>query len=83
MATARLVKPRSPIWSGDGNLDIVAAGNITGDLRVSLVKDSGLPTRGLPVIHSVTLADLEGEGALEIVAVSGTPNGSITIWKRR
>jgi hypothetical protein len=82
---------------GDGNLDIIAGGNITGDVRDgyglfwfrgdgkggwSLVQDSGLPTRGLPVIHSVTLADLEGDGALDIVVVSGTPNGSITIWKR-
>jgi len=82
---------------GDGNIDIVAGGNITGDVRDgyglfwfrgdgkggwSLVQDSGLPTRGLPVIHSVTLADLEGDGAFEIVVVSGTPNGSITIWKR-
>jgi VCBS repeat protein len=82
---------------GDGNLDSIAGGNITGDVRDgyglfwfrgdgkggwSLVQDSGLPTRGLPVIHSVTLADLEGDGALEIVVVSGTPNGSITIWKR-
>jgi hypothetical protein len=68
---------------GDGNLDIVAAGNITGDVQDGyglfwfrgdgkggwrLVKDSGLPTRGLPVIHSVTLADLEGEVRLSSLA---------------
>jgi hypothetical protein len=83
---------------GDGNLDIVAGGNITGDVRDGyglfwfrgdgkggwhLVQESGLPTRGLPVIHSVTLADLDGDGALEIVVLTGGPSGSITIWKRR
>ncbi|MFY9531117.1 MAG: VCBS repeat-containing protein, partial [Candidatus Acidiferrales bacterium] len=83
---------------GDGNLDIVAGGNITGDIRDGyglfwfkgdgkggwhLVQKSGLPTRGLPTIHSVTLADLDGDGALEIIVFTGAPNGSITVWKRR
>jgi len=83
---------------GDGNLDIVAGGNNTGDIRDGyglfwfrgdgkggwqLVQDSGLPDRGLPVIHSITLADLYGDGVLEIVVLAGGPSGSITIWKRR
>jgi VCBS repeat protein len=83
---------------GDGNLDIVAGGSLTGDVRDGfglfwfrgdgkggwqLVEDSGLPTRGLPVIHSITLADLDGHGAPEIVVLTGGSHGSITIWKRR
>ena len=83
---------------GDGNLDIVAGGNVTGDVRNGyglfwfrgdgkggwrLVQESGLPTRGLPLVHSVTLADLDGDGTLEVIALSGGPNGSITVWKRQ
>jgi len=82
----------------DGNLDIVAGGNITGDVRDGyglfwfrgdgkggwrLVEESGLPTKGLPIIYSVTLADLDRDGRLDIIALSGGRNGSITIWKRR
>jgi hypothetical protein len=82
---------------GDGNLDIVAAGNVTGRVgddglfwfrgdgkgRWQLVSESGLPSRGLSVIHSVTVADLDGDGIPEIIALSGGDRGSITIWKRR
>ena len=83
---------------GDGNLDIVAAGNITGDVHDgyglfwfrgdgkggwSLVPESGLPTKGLSVVHSVTLADVDHDGFPEIVALSGGSNGAITIWKQR
>jgi FG-GAP-like repeat len=84
---------------GSGNLDIVAAGNVTGSVRDGyglflfkgdgkggwrLVEDSGLPDRGLPLIHSVTLADLYGDGAREIIEVSGGDHaGVITIWKRQ
>lgn len=83
---------------GDGNLDVVAAGSLTGDIQDGyglfwfrgdgkggwhLVQDSGLPTRGLPVIHSITLADLYGDGALGIIVLTGGPNGSITVWKRQ
>jgi hypothetical protein len=83
---------------GDGNLDLVAAGNITGDVRSGnglfwfrgdgkgdwrLVQESGLPTSGLPVLHSVTLADLDRDGVLEVIALSGSGAGRITIWKRR
>lgn len=83
---------------GDGNLDIVAGGNITGPVPFGyglfwfrgdgtggwrLVQDSGLPTTGLPVISSVTLADLDRDGVLEIIALTGSPAGSITIWKGR
>jgi len=82
---------------GDGNLDIVAGGNITGNIRDGyglfwfrgdgkggwrLVEESGLPTRGLSVVHSIALADLEGDGRLQIIALSGGRGGSITIWKR-
>jgi hypothetical protein len=80
----------------DGNLDIIAGGNITGDVRDGyglfwftgdgkgswrLVQESGLPTSGLSVIYSVTLADLDQDGLLEIIALSGDRNGRITIWK--
>jgi hypothetical protein len=82
---------------GDGNLDIVAAGNVTGAAeddglfwfrgdgkgRWRLVQDSGLPTRGLSVVHSITLADVDHDGFPEIIALSGRNKGSITIWKRR
>jgi hypothetical protein len=83
---------------GDGNLDIVAAGNITGDVHDgyglfwfrgdgkggwSLVPESGLPTKGLSVVHSVTLADVDHDGFPEIIALSGGSNGAITIWKQR
>src|SRR5438876_1651273 len=82
---------------GDGNLDIVAAGNFTGNIRDGyglfwfrgdgkggwrLVQDCGLPTQGLSVPHSVTIADLDGDGVPEVIALSGGPKGSITIWKR-
>jgi hypothetical protein len=83
---------------GSGNLDIVAAGNVTGNIASGyglflfkgdgkggwrLVEDSGLPDRGLPLIHSVTLADLYGDGAREIIVLSGGAHGGvITIWKR-
>jgi hypothetical protein len=82
---------------GDGNLDIVAAGSITGDLRDGhglfwfrgdgkggwhLVHDSGLPSRGLSIVHSITLADVDHDGFPEIIALSGGNNGAITMWKR-
>ncbi len=83
---------------GDGNLDIIAGGSLTGDGRDGfglfwfkgdgkggwrLVQESGLPTKGLPVIHSITLADLDGDGFLEIIVVHGGAAGRITIWKRQ
>ena len=83
---------------GDGNLDIVAGGNITGDVRDGyglfwfrgdgkgawrLVQESGLPTKGLSLLHSITLADLDRDGLFEIVTLHGGRDGSITIWKRR
>jgi hypothetical protein len=82
----------------DGNLDIVAAGNMSGDARDghglfwlrgdgkgnwSLVQDCGLPTKGLSKMHGVRLADLDEDGVLEIIALSGGEQGRITIWKRR
>ncbi len=83
---------------GDGNLDIVAGGNITGDARNgwglfwfrgdgkggwNLVPESGLPSRGLSVVHSITLADVDHDGFPEIIALSGGDNGAITMWKRQ
>jgi len=83
---------------GDGNLDIVAGGNITGPVRSGyglfwfrgdgkggwrLIQESGLPTSGLPIISGVTLADLDRDGFLEIIALSGSPGGKVTIWKQR
>ena len=82
---------------GDGNLDIVAAGNVTGvggddglfwfrgdgKGRWRLVPESGLPSRGLSIVHSITLGDVDHDGFPEIIALSGGLNGSITIWKRR
>jgi hypothetical protein len=61
----------------DRNLEIVAAGNITGDVRDGyglfwfrddgkgdwrLVQDSALPTKGLSVLHSIAPADLDRDG---------------------
>jgi hypothetical protein len=85
---------------GDGNLDIVAGGNVTGPVpsghglfwfrgdgkggwHLVREKESGLPTSGLPIIHGVTLADLDRDGVLQIIALSGSPRGYITIWKQR
>jgi hypothetical protein len=82
----------------DGNLDLVAGGHVTGAVRDGyglfwfrgdgkggwrLVQESGLSTKGLSAIHSVTLADLDRDGLLEIIALSGGRDGSIAIWKRR
>jgi hypothetical protein len=82
---------------GDGFLDIVAAGNQDGDAAAGyglfwfrgdgtggwrLVEDSGLPTKGLSVPHSITLADLDRDGALEIVVLSGGQDGRFTIWRK-
>jgi hypothetical protein len=84
--------------NGDGNIDIVAGGNITGNVRDgyglfwyrgdgkggwSLVNDSGLPTQGLSVPHGISVADLDHDGVPEIIVLCGGPRGSITIWKRQ
>jgi hypothetical protein len=80
----------------DGNLDIVAGGNIAGKADSGdglfwfrgdgkggwrLVKESGLPTSGLSSLHSVSLADLNRNGFLDVIAVSGD-KGAITIWRQ-
>jgi FG-GAP-like repeat len=83
--------------TGDGNQDIVAAGNVTGEPGDDglfwfrgdgqggwrLVPESGLPRSGLSLVHSITLADVDHDGLPEIVVLSGGLNGRITIWKRR
>jgi hypothetical protein len=81
----------------DGNLDIVAAGHVTGALTTayslfsflgdgkgnwSLAREWRLPTPG-SVPHGISVADLDHDGVTEIVVVSGGTSGSITIWKRR
>lgn len=83
---------------GDGNPDIVAAGNMAGEFPDGwglfwfkadgkggwqFVSNSGLPITGLSVIHSITLADVDHDGLPEIIALSGGNHGSITIWKRK
>jgi len=82
----------------DGHVDLIAAGNVTGELRSGyglfwfrgdgrggwqLVPESGLPTKGLSFPHGVTLADLDRDGTPEIIALHGGSQGSITIWKRQ
>ena len=82
----------------DGFLDIVAAGNLDGDATAGyglfwfrgdgqggwrLVENSGLPTKGLSIPHSVTLADLDRDGSLEIVVLTGGQGGSFTIWRQQ
>lgn len=42
---------------------------------------SGLPTRGLSVPHGISVADLDHDGILESLALSGG-RGGITNWKR-
>jgi hypothetical protein len=83
---------------GNGKLDVVAGGSMTGALRTnsglfwfrgdgkgrwSLVQDCGLPTQGLSMPYSLTVADLDHDGVPEIILLSGRDNGSITIWKRQ
>ena len=48
-----------------------------------LVEDSGLPSKSLSVIESITLADVDHDGFPEIIALNGGNNGAITMWKRR
>jgi VCBS repeat protein len=83
---------------GDGNLDVVAGGSVSGNIRDGhglfwfrgdgrghwrLVQESGLPTRGLSALHSVTLADLYRDGSPVVIALSGGEAGSLTLWKQR
>jgi hypothetical protein len=83
---------------GDGHLDLVAAGNTEGDVRSGyglfwfrgdgkggwrLVKDSGLPTKGLSIPHNVTVADIDGDGVPELVVLTGSESGRFTIWKQQ
>jgi VCBS repeat protein len=82
---------------GDGHLDILAGGNVTGELRSGyglfwfrgdgkggwqLVQESGLPPQGLSFPESIVLADLDRDGVPEIITLHGG-SGNITIWKRQ
>jgi hypothetical protein len=81
----------------DGHEDLVAAGNDTNDVDSGfglfwfrgdgtgdwhLNRENGLPAKGLTTSHGITLADLDGDGTPEIIALNGGARGSITIWKR-
>lgn len=81
----------------DGNLDLIAAGNNTGEIRDgyglfwfkgdgkggwSMVEGSGLPSKGLSVPHGITVADLDHDGVAEIIVLSGGAKGEISVWKR-
>jgi hypothetical protein len=83
---------------GDGHVDLLAGGNATGKAGSNyglfwfkgdgkggwqLVREAGLPTQGLPVPHSITLADLDRDGVLEIITLHGGVEGNLTIWKRQ
>jgi hypothetical protein len=82
---------------GDGNLDILAGGNTTGELGSGyglfwfrgdgkggwqLVQESGLPPQGLSFPESIVLADLDRDGVPEIITLHAGA-GNITIWKRQ
>lgn len=82
----------------DGNVDLLAGGKTTGDLRDGyglfwfrgdgkgswqLVRDSGLPADGMSVPHGVTLADLDGDRSPEVISLHGGVSGSITVWKQQ
>jgi VCBS repeat protein len=82
----------------DGDLDIVAGGSLTGMIPSgyglfwfrgdgkggwSRVQDCDLPPEGLSIPWGVRLADIDHDGVLEIILLSGGQKGSITIWKRR
>ena len=82
----------------DGHLDIIAGGNELGELESGyglfwfrgdgkggwrLVEESGLPAQGLNRPYCIALADLDRDGAVDIVTLHGDINGSIIVWKRR
>jgi hypothetical protein len=82
----------------DGHLDLIAGGNITGEVRSGhglfwfrgdgkggwhLVQESGLPTEGVPLPWGITLADLDRDGVPAIIALHGGANGTISVWKRQ
>ena len=95
-ATTR-IQPGTGDLDRDGNGDIVAAGNDTGEFPSGyyglfwfrgdgkggwqLVRESGPPASGMPVPYSVTLADLDRDRTPEIISLKGGVSGSITIWK--
>jgi len=47
------------------------------------VEESGLPAQGLNRPYCIALADLDRDGAVDIVTLHGDINGSIIVWKRR
>jgi FG-GAP-like repeat len=96
----KLAAPGLALWDldQDGHLDLIAGGNITGEVRAGqglfwfkgdgkggwqLQSESGLPSEGLPIPHGVTVADLDRDGIPEIIALHGGGNGMLTVWKRQ
>ncbi len=70
----------------DGKLDLVAACGATGEARVQLGNGDGtfrpgptLQAEGIARFSKVELADLNGDRALDVVAVSGTAS-SVTVF---
>jgi hypothetical protein len=69
----------NPIWSLGETYPVRSMGKRAG----ASFQKSGLPSKGLSMVHSITLADVDHDGFLEIIALSVGSDGSITIWKGR
>lgn len=86
-------------FNHDGNADLVTGGNITGQFDEKayglflfagdgkgnwhLVKDSGLPDRGLPRPYGITDHDMNGDQLTDLVVIHGAPeegSGYISVW---
>jgi hypothetical protein len=86
-------------FNHDGFQDFVAGGNISGEFdekayglflfagdgkgHWKLVKDSGLPERGLPRNYGIATADMNGDKLSDLVINHGAPeegSGYISVW---